>query len=168
MDAATIALAVVLGLALSLSTGLRAFLAPFFLALGGWTGWIAFDGPLAWMSSGLAVTTFGLAIVFEIAADKFPAVDHLMDTLHVFLKPVAGTLVAMAMMEGVDPVVAGVAGLCTGGLLAGGTHIAKASVRVGSTATTAGTGNPILSILEDIAAVVLAGAAALGAGALAG
>lgn len=167
MDIAAVSLAIVLGLALSLSTGLRAFLAPFFLSLAAWLGWVELDGALSWMASGVAVGTFGCAILFEVAADKFPAVDHLMDTLHGFLKPVAGTLVAMAMMEGVDPLVASVAGLSTGGIIAGGTHLAKASVRVGSTATTAGTGNPVLSILEDVVAIVLAGAAALGAGALA-
>ncbi len=167
MDAATVSLAIVLGLALSLSTGLRAFLAPFFLSLAAWFGWVELDGALGWMASGLAVGTFGCAILFEIAADKIPVVDHTMDALHVFLKPVAGTLVAMAMMEGVDPLVASVAGLCTGGLIAGGTHLAKAAVRVGSTSTTAGAGNPVLSILEDVLAIGLAGAAALGAGMLA-
>jgi len=34
-------------------------------------------------------------------------------------------------------------------------HTAKASARVGSTALTGGLGNPVLSLIEDVAAVVL-------------
>jgi uncharacterized membrane protein len=166
MDTATVALALVLGLALSLSTGLRAFLAPFFLSVASWAGWVHPSAALAWMASPLAVVAFGSAIVFETAADKIPAVDHVMDSLHLFLKPVAGALVAMAMMQGVDPVVGAVAGICTGGVVAGTMHVAKATVRVGSTATTVGMGNPVLSILEDVFAVGLAACAAIGAGAI--
>lgn len=163
MDALSIAAALGLGLLLSLSTGLRAFLAPFALSLAGFSGWIDLGENLQWLGSPLALATFGAAIVFEVAADKIPAVDHVMDMLHVVIKPAAGTLVALSFMEGVDPLMAGVASLATGGVIAGGTHLAKAGLRIGSTCTTAGTCNPVVSILEDIAAVGLAAAATWGA-----
>jgi uncharacterized membrane protein len=163
MDVYTVVAALILGLVLSLSTGLRAFLAPFGLSFAVWMGWLDLGPQLQWMGSPLAVGTFGAAILFEMAADKFPAVDHVMDVLHVFVKPVAGALVAYAATGGADPLVASVAALATGGVIAGGTHLAKASVRVGSTTCTVGTCNPVISVVEDIAAVALAGAGVVGA-----
>lgn len=167
MDALAIAAALGLGLLLSLSTGLRAFLAPFGVSLAAFAGWVDLGPTLGWMGSPLALATFGAAIVFEVAADKIPAVDHAMDMLHVVVKPVAGGLVAYTLMEGADPLLAGVATVATGGAVLG-THAVKAGLRVGSSCTTAGTCNPVVSILEDLAAIGLAalttwGAASIGA-----
>ncbi|MFZ5475867.1 MAG: DUF4126 domain-containing protein [Myxococcota bacterium] len=121
---------------------------------------------MAWLGSPAAVVVFGSAIVFELAADKVPALDHAMDVLHVFFKPAAGTLVAMAFMEGVDPLVGAVAAVATGGVVAGATHLTKATVRLGSTCTSGGTCNPLVSVAEDVVAIALGGLAAWGVAAL--
>jgi hypothetical protein len=47
-----------------------------------------------------------------------------------------------------------VLGLIAGSTAAGAVHVTKAKLRIASTATTAGAGNPFLSILEDVAALV--------------
>ncbi len=153
-----VAVAVVLGLLLSASCGLRAFLAPFALSFGMWMGWVSVGDSFAWMGHGAVVATFGIAIVLEVIADKFPTVDHAFDALHLVLKPLLGTLAGAALLQGpeVSPLFACVIGLCTTGALAGAAHVTKAGVRLGSTATTVGTGNPVLSVIEDIIAVALA------------
>jgi uncharacterized membrane protein len=168
MELLTVVAALGLGLVLSISAGLRAFIAPFCMSAAAALGLVDLGDALAWMASPLAVGTFGFAIAFELLADKVPAVDHAMDTVHFLAKPAAGALVAMAMMDGADPVLAAVASLATGGVVAGATHAVKATVRLGSTCTTVGTCNPVLSVAEDVVAVVLSLGATAGVAALAG
>jgi uncharacterized membrane protein len=161
----SILLALTLGLLLSLSAGLRAFFAPAALAVAGWQGWVELPAALAWLAHPVSVLTFTAAVLCEVASDKIPLVDHAMDALHVVVKPATGALVALAALQGAPPVVAAAAAIVTGGAVAGGAHVAKATVRAGSTATSAGAANPVLSLLEDGAAVALTvgGAALLGA-----
>ena len=89
----------------------------------------------------------------DLFADKIPGVDHVWDAIHTVLRPIAGALVAAAS----DSQVSG-AGIpitfLLGAAVAGMTHTTKATTRVVSTATTAGLGNIVLSILEDVAAVI--------------
>ncbi len=162
----SVAAAVTLGLLLSVSCGLRAFLAPFVFSLGARMGWIDIGPAFAWMGSDLAVATFGLAIAIELVADKVPAVDHAFDSLHLLLKPALATLAGAALLQGPggNPLLACVLGLCTTGALAGITHVTKAGVRLGSSATTMGAGNPILSLTEDAVAIGLTALVAWGAG----
>lgn len=162
----TVAAAATLGLLLSVSCGLRAFLVPFVFSLGAKLGWIDIGPAFAWMGSTLAVATFGIAIVVELIADKIPAVDHAFDSLHLLLKPALATLTGAALLQGPDgnPLLACVLGLCTTGALAGITHVTKAGVRLGSSATTVGAGNPVLSLVEDAVAIGLTALLAWGAG----
>jgi len=157
LSPATLGTAVALGLLLSVSCGLRAFLAPLALAAGARFGLVDLGQSFTWMASDLALLTFGLAVGIELLADKFPAIDHAFDSLHVLVKPALGTLAGAALLQGPDtsPLLACVLGLCTSGALAGVTHVAKASVRLGSSATTLGAGNPLLSFGEDVLAVGL-------------
>ncbi len=157
LSPATLGTAVALGLLLSVSCGLRAFVAPLTLAAGARLGWVDLGPSFTWMASDLALCTFGLAVAIELVADKFPAVDHAFDSLHVLVKPALATVAGAALLQGPDtsPLLACVLGLCTSGALAGVTHVTKASVRLGSSATTLGAGNPLLSLGEDVVAVGL-------------
>lgn len=114
-----------------------------------------FDSNLAsFFSSTPVLITLGVLYVVEFLADKIPAVDHVWDVIHTFIRPAAGALVGWAaashqMPQGVviiASVLAGSAALTT--------HAAKASLRALSTATTVGTANPILSLIEDVFAFV--------------
>ncbi|UCF67168.1 MAG: DUF4126 domain-containing protein, partial [Acidobacteriota bacterium] len=96
-----------------------------------------------------ALVVFGAAVVAEVLADKIPVIDHVLDTVQSIVRPVAGTLVVAASLEGLDLLPATVIGLIVGGTAAGSVHVAKAQTRVLSTASTAGLANPILSLAED-------------------
>jgi hypothetical protein len=97
-----------------------------------------------------------LAVLYlvEFVADKVPTVDHAWDVIHTIIRPIAGALVAWAAVSDKIPhgwvilasVIAGSAAL--------GSHLTKASVRGVSTLSTAGLGNPILSLIEDAFAFV--------------
>ncbi|HKO02600.1 MAG TPA: DUF4126 domain-containing protein [Thermoanaerobaculia bacterium] len=98
----------------------------------------------------------GLAVLYtiEFIADKVPAVDHVWDIIHTFIRPAAGALVAWAAVSNQIPQGAVIVASVIGGSAALGSHAVKATVRGVSTATTGGLGNPILSLLEDLFAFV--------------
>ncbi|HEV7922045.1 MAG TPA: DUF4126 domain-containing protein [Thermoanaerobaculia bacterium] len=92
----------------------------------------------------------GVLYTIEFVADKVPAVDHVWDVIHTFIRPLAGALVAWAAAAPGVPRGVVILAAVLGGVAALTTHGAKASLRVASTATTAGTANPILSLVEDL------------------
>lgn len=110
----------------------------------------------SWLSSTPALIVFGILYSIEFVADKIPAIDHAWDVIHTFVRPLAGVVIALSAANPEMPT--GL--LVVAGALSGGaaltSHVAKSSLRVGSTATTGGAGNPILSVIEDIFAVVTA------------
>jgi hypothetical protein len=92
----------------------------------------------------------GVLYTIEFVADKVPAVDHVWDVIHTFIRPLAGALVAWAAAAPGVPRGLVILAAVLGGGAALTTHAAKATLRVASTATTAGTANPILSFIEDV------------------
>jgi Domain of unknown function (DUF4126) len=92
----------------------------------------------------------GLLYVVEFVADKIPAVDHVWDVIHTFIRPAAGAVIAWAAVS--DKVPQGMVMLASalGGGAALAAHAAKATVRGASTAATGGLANPILSLFEDV------------------
>ncbi len=146
-----------LGVGLAASSGLRAFLPLLLACIAAKTGLfgVHLSGNFAWLSSDTALIALSIASVVEIAGDKIPVVDHGLDALGTVLRPGAGALVAAAVWNQNDPATAALMGLIFGAPLALGIHAAKAGTRGASTLTTAGLGNPILSVLEDFAALLL-------------
>jgi hypothetical protein len=153
-ETALFATQLAMGFALAATVGLRAFLPLLVAGLLARHGYVDLGPSFEWMQGTPALVVFGSAVVFEILADKIPAVDHALDAAGVIIKPVAGTLIAAAMFTHVDPVVATVLGVLGGGTIAGAVHVVKGTTRLYTTATTAGAGNPVLSFVEDVIATV--------------
>jgi hypothetical protein len=109
------------------------------------------DHAAAWIASTPVLVTLVWAAVLEIAADKVPAIDHLLDLIGTWLRPAAAALAAWCTFEGVHPAVAVAAALILGGG-AMGLHVVKAKVRLGSSMLTMGGANPVLSVVEDVIA----------------
>lgn len=113
-----------------------------------------FEGELAqFFSSTPVLITIGVLYAVEFIADKIPAVDHVWDAIHTFVRPAAGALVGWAATAHQLPQGAVVLATIVAGGAALTTHVAKASLRVASTTTTAGVVSPILSLAEDFIAV---------------
>lgn len=106
------------------------------------------------VSSTPVLITLAVLYAIEFVADKIPALDHAWDVVHTFIRPLAGALIGFvsASPDAPDSLVATAAIL--GGTFALGSHLTKSSIRAVSTTTTAGTANPILSLLEDAFVVV--------------
>jgi uncharacterized membrane protein len=150
-----IVLAVLAGLTLSAAAGFRAFLP---LAVVSWAahlGGIEVGETFRWIGSQTAVIVFTSAVLIETIGDKFPAVDHALDALGTFVKPVAATVLTAVSLSEFDPVYGIVLGIIAGGGVAAGLHLLKAKVRLFGNLLTFGFAAPVLSFLEDAAAIIL-------------
>ena len=136
------------GVAIAAACGLRAFLPLLALSLGVRYHLVHVDHAAEWIASTPALVTLIWAAVLEIAADKVPAIDHLLDLVATGLRPAAAALAAWCTFEGLHPALAIAAALILGGG-AMGIHVAKAKVRLGSSMLTLGGANPVLSFVED-------------------
>jgi hypothetical protein len=140
---------------LSASAGLNAYIPLLVVSLlARFTDWIELTEPWDTLESWWII---GILVVFslvEFFADKTPAVNHINDIIQTFFRPAAGAVVfaASSSVAEVHPVLAMAAGL----LIAGGVHAVKSiAVRPAVTASTAGTGNLPVSIMEDVVSTIL-------------
>ena len=147
--------AVLMGICLSACAGFRVFLPLLAMSVAiRMNGWSA-PPVVGWAASDVGFSILIVATVAEMLGDKIPLVDNLFDIVEMIAKPVAGVLISVGVIDHLSPAAAWVLGISAGLPLALGIQTASASLRLASTAATAGLGNPILSTLEDIAAVVL-------------
>lgn len=153
-DAALFATQLAMGFALAASVGLRAFLPLLVAGVLARNGYVDMGPSFAWMASTPALIVFGSAVVFEILADKVPGLDHALHAVEAFVKPLAATILAASLFTSLDPVVAMTLGLIGGGTIAGAVHAVKGATRLVSTGTTGGLANPVLSLLDDVLAIV--------------
>jgi Domain of unknown function (DUF4126) len=148
-EIALLATQLAMGFALAAAAGLRAFLPLFVAGVLARQGYLTLGASFEWMASTPALIVFGSAVVFEVLGDKIPIVDHALDAGGMFVKPVAGTLLAAALFTDLDPMVATTLGLVGGGAIAGVVHTMKGATRIVSTGATGGLANPLLSFFED-------------------
>ncbi|MBU1347882.1 MAG: DUF4126 domain-containing protein [Alphaproteobacteria bacterium] len=143
-----------LGLGLASATGLRTFLPLLMLALAARFGLfgIQLNDQMAWLADWPAIAALGVAAVVEFTGDKVPVVDHGLNVLGAFTRPVAGAVAAGSVFTALDPTTAAIAGVIVGAPAAFAFNAAQGGARLTSTATTGGVGNPVLSLIEDVLA----------------
>jgi uncharacterized membrane protein len=144
------------GIGLASAAGLRAFLPMLVVGVAARIGWVQLGSTYDWLGSWPALVTIGIAVVVELAADKVPVVDHVLDVLQIWIKPVIGTLLAASVCTDVRPLQALLLGATLGGGTAAVIHVAKAKARLVSSVSTAGAANPILSSVEDVVSFFVA------------
>ncbi|WP_433584301.1 DUF4126 domain-containing protein [Microbacterium hydrocarbonoxydans] len=159
----------IIGTSLAASAGLNAWMPLFLLGLADrFIPAVQLPAGWSWLSSDLALWVVGVLLLFEIVADKIPALDSVNDVIQSILRPASGGIAfgagASAQTVAVDdpasffstnawvPVVTGI-------VIALAVHITKATARVAANATTAGLAAPVLSTVEDGASFLLAAAA---------
>lgn len=152
-DALQIVLAIAIGISLSACCGLRAFLPPLMAGLLARFGHLQLHEHFQALSTTPALLALSVACVLELAGDKIPALDHLLDVAATPLRTISGMLVATAAFAPLPTWAAVLLGIVAGGA-ALSVHATKATARAGSTVTTAGFGNPILSVVEDVLCVI--------------
>jgi hypothetical protein len=153
-------LALATGVGLAAATGLRAFLPLLAVGLAGRHGVLHLHPGMEWLETDPALWSLGVATALELVGDKVPVVDHVLDGIGTFVRPVAAWVATFAVFQEWGTPWAQLLAVAMGvGALA--VHGAKAHTRLGSSALTLGHANPILSVLEDAITFALVVAAVL-------
>lgn len=137
------------GLLLAAATGLRTFLPLCILSWAAYFDIIPLNDSFRWLDSLSAVLCFTAAVIVEVIGDKFPVVDHALDVIGTFTKPIAALVVVAASLNGIDPLYAVIAGIIGGSSVATVVHVVKAKGRLLANAASMGLAAPVLSIIED-------------------
>ncbi|MCT4663697.1 MAG: DUF4126 domain-containing protein [Flavobacteriales bacterium] len=145
-----------LGIGLAASAGFRVFVPLFAMSLAAYFEIIPLNESWKWVGSFTAVVVLGIATLIEALAYFFPYVDNLLDTIALPLATVAGTLVVVATVNDMSPVVTWALAIIAGGGTAGAIKGMTTSTRAVSTVSTAGVANPIMAGVETIFAGFMA------------
>lgn len=141
---------------LSASAGLNAYIPLLVVSLlARFTNLIKLSEPWQALESWWIIGLLVVLSLVEFFADKVPAVNHINDIIQTFIRPAAGAVLFAAsakVITEIHPIISIAAGL----LIAGTVHVVKAAaVRPAITATTGGTANVPVSILEDVVSTTL-------------
>ena len=139
---------------LSTSAGLNAYIPMLVVALlAKFTNLIELYKPWDALTNWWIIGILVILLAIEELADKIPAVDTVNDIIQTLIRPTAGAILFAATTQqsiNMHPVLAFGCGV----ILAGSVHVIKSGARPAVTAMTAGTGNPIVSTVEDIISAV--------------
>ena len=160
MDApASLSIVEILGIAgsASLLAGWRMYLVVLATGIAMRTGAVPLPEHLAALdvlANPWVIGAAGLGALCEFFADKVMWLDSLWDSVHTFIRPIGGALLALAIVDPGDPAMQVVAFLLGGGgaLLA---HGGKAGVRAAVNTSPEPVSNAVLSSAEDVATVGL-------------
>lgn len=102
------------------------------------------------LANPLVIGIAGAAAAFEFLADKIAWVDSIWDTIHTFIRPVGGALLALAIVDASDPMWQVVSFLMGGGA-ALVSHAGKAGARAMVNTSPEPFSNVVASTGEDVA-----------------
>ena len=143
-----LALAIALGVALAAAAGLRVFIPLLLASVAAHSGHMDPGPGFAWLASWPAMATFAVAAAVEIAAYYLPGLDHVLDLIMTPLALCAGVLLVVAPLGEVSPLMRWSIAVVAGAGAAGLTQAASSLLRLKSTATTGGLGNPVVATAE--------------------
>jgi len=141
-------------LGFSLASGVNLYATVALVGLAARYGWVALPEQFEVFNNPWIIGAAAVLYAIEFFADKIPWVDTIWDTLHTFIRPVGGALIAVAALGEASPTVEGLVALL-GGVVAAGSHATKASTRVAANASPEPFSNWALSLLEDVFVVGL-------------
>lgn len=141
-------------LGLSSTAGIRAYLPLLALGIASDAGLVQMQGGFHDLGSPAILLVLAILVVGEFIVDKVPVIDHISDLVHTVIRPISGAVIMAGTANPISHDHPWIAALI-GAVLAFAFHGVKAASRPAVSATTAGVGNPIVSIIEDVAAVLL-------------
>jgi len=146
---------IALGLGLAAAVGFRVFVPFLLVSIAAHSGQVHLAGGFEWLGSDIALVMFGIAAVLEIAAYFIPFFDHLLDAVAGPAAVAAGTVLMASTLIDMEPWLRWAVAIVAGGGTAGLLHGATSALRLGSTATTAGVGNPVFTMFETGASTAM-------------
>ncbi len=165
-------LSIITGLALSAACGFRVFVPMLVMSIAGYhgpplalppgfewfqslTGHLPLAAGFEWIGTTVAMKAFAIATVCEIAAYYIPWFDNALDHVTTPIAVIAGVMVMASSITGLSPFLQWILAVVAGGAAAGLTQGATVIARGGSTATSFGTTNWIVSTAEWLGSLLL-------------
>ncbi|MFC0605823.1 DUF4126 domain-containing protein [Winogradskyella pulchriflava] len=148
-------LSICLGIGLAASVGFRVFLPLFALSLAAYFNFWELNESWSWIGSTAALITLGIATLVEIIAYYIPFIDNALDTIAIPLATVAGTAVMVSTVADLSPVITWSLAIIAGGGTAAAIKGSVGATRLGSTVSTAGIANPVVSTVETVTSIVM-------------
>jgi hypothetical protein len=135
---------------LASASGLNAYIPLLVVALAArFTTLIQLSPPFDILTNEWVIGTLAVLLGIEVVVDKIPAADSINDVIQTFIRPTAGAILFAASTNTIlqlHPILSAILGL----VLAFGVHATKAAARPVVGVATAGLGNPIVSVAEDV------------------
>ncbi|WP_310992031.1 DUF4126 domain-containing protein [Aequorivita marina] len=156
MEAFNIIVSIFLGIGLAAAVGFRVFLPLLVLSLAGFYEVIPLNESWQWVGSLTAVITMGVATAIETFGYYIPWLDNVLDTIALPLATLAGTIVIVATVADLSPVVTWALAIIAGGGTAAAIKGNTAAARLTSSTTTGGLANPVLTTVETGSSMVMA------------
>lgn len=144
-----------LGIGLAASAGFRVFLPLLAMSVAAHFNILPLAESWLWIGGFPAMIALSIASVVEVMAYYIPYVDHLLDVISVPLAGIAGTLLMAVTLTDMGPFVQWGLALIAGGGAASAISASSATTRMASTVATAGIGNPIVSTIETLTAIII-------------
>ncbi len=136
----------------SWASGINLYLTIAALGISHRLEWIVLPGQLESISHPLIIILALILYIIEFVADKVPYVDSAWDSVHTFIRPVGGALLAYMAMDGAEPVFQTAIALASG-TISLDSHLAKASTRMAINVSPEPVTNSIASVSEDAAVI---------------
>ncbi len=147
--------AISIGFGMAAACGFRVFVPMVVIGVAARFDWLTLSDGFHWLETWPAIAAFSLATVLEIAAYYLPWLDNVLDSASVPAAVIAGVVVSAACVVDMNPMLKWTLAVIAGGGAAGTVKSGMAGIRLGSTATTGGVGNPIVSTIEWISSLLL-------------
>ena len=137
-------------LGFSLTSGVNLYATVAILGLAARYDWVALPPQYDVFARDWVIGAALVLYAIEFIADKIPWVDSMWDSVHTFIRPVGGALVALGTAAEGSSGAYDVMVALLGGTIAAGSHLTKAGTRVAANASPEPFSNWALSFFEDI------------------
>jgi len=148
-----IVFALAIGIGLAAAAGFRVFVPLLGMSVAAQAGQLELASGFAWLANPLVTGALGIATVLEIGAYFIPWVDNALDTIATPAAVVAGTVMAASLLGDTSAFMQWGLAVIAGGGVAGAVQVSTVAARGTSAVTTAGLGNPLVSIGELAASI---------------
>ena len=135
-------------LGFSLTSGVNLYATVAILGLAARYEWVDLPAQYSVFANDWVIGLALLLYAVEFVADKVPWVDSMWDSVHTFIRPAGGALIAVATLGEASPTLEVVMGLL-GGTVAAASHFTKASTRIAANTSPEPFSNWALSFMED-------------------
>lgn len=143
-------ISICIGIGLAASSGFRVFVPLLAANIAALAGVYQFGNGFEWLNGWTAFYILLTATVAEIVAYYIPWLDNILDHIAMPVAVAAGTVLSASFMAADwEPALRWGLALLAGGGTAGVIHSGMGLLRLGSTATTGGLGNPVVTTAEN-------------------